>query len=150
MLENNFLFRLVCLSFYFLHFLCRAIKDFIDKAAYSFWNTNNIVKGHVANFGSRAAFRNKIMLEQMQVFLQEWCRFISAATQRRNNQILAPLWRSSRVLLLSFHIFKYLVHSRSGIAALPQHRSTYQQSQWITGETLSRESRRDVEFCSWW
>lgn len=61
MLKNNFLLRLVCLSFYFLHILCRAIKDFIDKAGPLFLNTNNIVKGLVANFGSWATFRNKIL-----------------------------------------------------------------------------------------
>lgn len=62
MLKNNFLLRLLRLSFYFLHILCCAIKDFIDKAGpFFFKNTNNTVKGLVANFGSRATFRNKIM-----------------------------------------------------------------------------------------
>lgn len=111
MLENNFLCSLVCLSFYFLHIL--AIKDFFGKAGlfFFFFLNNNIAKALVANFGGTARvqkWNNTLTDAGFPPGKVSLCTNMFLQYPRRE---ITKQWRRSWVLLLSFHIFKYLVRN---------------------------------------
>lgn len=120
MLENNLLFSLVCLSFYFLYFL--AIKDIMGKAGIFFFClflNNNIAKG------PRRQFWRHSPHPEIKKCVKR-CRFSSrrgitvhkhgsAKTQRRSKQTVAPLRRNAGFF---YWPFIYL-NTWSGITVFP-------------------------------